>query len=162
MFDWGDGTNSSWIGPINSGDTASTTHAYKAIGTFGITVVAADVNGHVSGVSDPHMISISQGAPILKIQALTGGLFKIKTSIKNAGSLPANSVAWSIVLTGGAFIGKNTSGTITTIAAGSSEPISSKMIIGFGKTVVAVKATCIGSSDAVQQNGTIFLVFIKL
>jgi len=37
-FFWGDGSNSGWIGPYNSGQTATASHAYATVGTFSITV----------------------------------------------------------------------------------------------------------------------------
>jgi hypothetical protein len=162
MFNWGDGTNSTWVGPYNSGVAGTAKHTYTNVGNFSVLAKAKDINGAESGWSEAHIIVISEGAPILEIQTLKGGLFKIKTSIKNTGTLPANNVQWSIILTGGAFIGKNTSGTITSIAAGGESSISSKFIFGFGKTVVTVTAMVPESSDAVEQNGTIFLFFIKL
>ena len=155
-FEWGDGQNSGWVTP------GSAQHAWTSIGTFDVTVKARDSNGGESGVSDVHQIVISEGAPALEIQTLTGGLFKIKTSIKNTGTIAASGVHWSIVLNGGAFIGKNSSGTISSIAPGGDTAISSKFILGFGKTEVTVTATIPESSDTVVQNGTIFLFFIKL
>jgi len=162
MFNWGDGTNSTWVGPYNSGVAGTAKHTYTSVGNFSVTVKAKDINGSESGWSDPHIIVISEGAPILAIQPLKGGLFKIKTSIKNTGSLAANNVQWGISLTGGALFGKNSSGTITSIAAGGESSISSKFIFGFGKTVVKVTAMVPESSDTVEQNGTILLFFIKL
>jgi outer membrane protein assembly factor BamB len=162
LFDWGDGTNSTWVGPYNSSVPGTAPHAWASAGNFSLKAKAKDVNGAESDWSNPHIIVISEGAPILEIQPLKGGLFKIKTSIKNTGTLAANNVQWSISLTGGAFIGKNTSGTITSIAAGDEASISSKVILGFGKTVVKVTAMIPESSDTVEQNGTILLFFIKL
>jgi outer membrane protein assembly factor BamB len=162
LFDWGDGTNSTWVGPYNSSVPGSASHVWTDAGNFSVKAKAKDVNGAESGWSNPHILVISEGAPILEIQTLKGGLFKIKTSIKNTGTLPANNVQWSISLIGGAFIGKNTNGTITSIAAGADASISSKFIIGFGKTVVTVTAMVLESSDTVEQNGTILFFFIKL
>jgi hypothetical protein len=162
FFDWGDGTDSGWVGPFNSGVAGTAKHTYTGVGTLSILVKAKDSNGGESGWSDPHNIVISEGAAILKIQPLKGGLFKVKTSIKNTGSLAADNVQWTISLTGGAFIGKNSSGAITSIAAGGESSISSKFIIGFGPTLVKATAMVPTSSDTVEQNGTIFLFFIKL
>jgi hypothetical protein len=53
MFDWGDGTNSGWLGPFNSGSTASATKTWTVKGTYNITVVAKDVHGMLSEWSDP-------------------------------------------------------------------------------------------------------------
>lgn len=156
MFDWGDTTFSEWVSP------GSANHAWEGVGTFSVLVKAKDINGGESGWSAAHPIAISEGAAIIEIQTISGGLFKVKTSIKNIGTLPATNVNWSIILTGGAFIGKETTGTISSIAAGASVAISSKFILGFGKTVVTVTAENPETSDIKEQNGTILLFFIKL
>lgn len=57
-FSWGDGTYSGWIGPFNSGDEASTRHAWTEKGTYNITVKAKDIKGDESDWSDPLIISM--------------------------------------------------------------------------------------------------------
>jgi hypothetical protein len=162
MFDWGDGTFSEWIGPVNSGIPAETTHAYTGVGTFSVYVKAKDINDGESGWSEAHTISISEGTSKLDISAVTGGLFKVKATIKNIGVLPAANIAWNITLVGGAFIGKESSGTITSLAAGAEQEITSKLIIGLGKTVVTVTATNPDSTATVDKDGKILLIFIKI
>lgn len=162
MFDWGDTTFSDWVGPYDSGDEGNAEHTYTSIGTFNILVKAKDSNGGESGWSAAHPIAISEGTASIQIQTITGGLFKVKTSIKNTGTLTATDIDWSITLTGGAFIGKETTGNIASLTAGASQAISSKLILGFGKTVVTVTATGAESSDTKEQNGTVLLFFIKL
>jgi hypothetical protein len=162
MFDWGDTTYSEWVGPFSSGSEASAKHTYTDVGTFNVLVKAKDTNGGESGWSAAHQIAISEGFAALEIQTITGGLFKVKTSIKNVGTLPIASIAWNITLVGGAFIGKQSTGTITSLAPGASQAISSKFILGFGKTVITVKATSADASDLKEQNGTILLFFIKV
>ncbi len=44
-WDWDDGTNSGWVGPYNSGETACKSHIWDAIGTYVIKVKAKDVYG---------------------------------------------------------------------------------------------------------------------
>ena len=41
-FDWGDGTNSGWLGPYMSGMTANTAHAWSSQSTFTVKVKAKD------------------------------------------------------------------------------------------------------------------------
>ena len=160
-FDWDDGTNTGWLGPYSSGATVTATHAWSSIGDYDITVKAKDEKGKESDFSPPHTITIVE-SPVLKIDWIMGGLFKVKTLIKNIGGLPANNIAYSITLTGGAFIGKETTGTIASLAPGASETVKSKFILGFGATVVKVTATIPESSDTKEQNGTVMLFFIKL
>ena len=44
-FDWGDGTNTGWIGPYNSGETASAKHTWTEKGNYVIRVKAKDSHG---------------------------------------------------------------------------------------------------------------------
>jgi hypothetical protein len=53
LFDWGDGTNSSWIGPFASGVTATAQHKWTTKNTYLIKVKAKDINGAESSWSDP-------------------------------------------------------------------------------------------------------------
>ena len=97
--------------------------------------------------------------PVIEIGNITGGLFKVKAVIKNTGGTGATNVQWSIKLTGGLIIlGKESTGTIPTIAAGATADISSKLILGFGRTIITVTADIATES----QNATVLLVFIKI
>jgi len=44
-IDWGDGTQSSWLGPIISGDTLTTTHAFMSKGIYTVKAKAKDTYG---------------------------------------------------------------------------------------------------------------------
>jgi len=160
MFDWGDSNNSGWVGPYASGTPAHASYMWAATGDYQIKVKAKDENGGESNWSLAHTISIVAG-PILKIENITGGLFKIKATIRNIGEGAANNINWSIKLTGGlVLLGKDTSDLISTIASGGEQSIASKLIIGFGKTVITVTATAPDNSATKQQNATILLFFI--
>jgi len=56
-FDWGDGTNSGWIGPKNSGETCKASHSWSK-GSYKIKVKAKDTGDHVSVWSDTLDIKI--------------------------------------------------------------------------------------------------------
>jgi hypothetical protein len=58
MFDWGDGTFSGWIGPMNSGETASAKKTWNTKGTYPVKVVAKDTHGISSVWSDPLPITM--------------------------------------------------------------------------------------------------------
>jgi hypothetical protein len=59
LFDWGDGSNSSWIGPYNSGTTASANHSWSAGGTYQVKVKAKDTWQMQSGWSDALSVLIN-------------------------------------------------------------------------------------------------------
>jgi len=58
MFDWGDKSDSSWIGPYNSGEIVNSSHIWKRRGNFDIKVMAKDIYGHQSDWSDPLSVAI--------------------------------------------------------------------------------------------------------
>lgn len=58
LFDWGDGTESGWKGPYNSGEKANTSHRWANIGTYNIKVKAKDENGVQSVWSDPLTVAM--------------------------------------------------------------------------------------------------------
>jgi hypothetical protein len=58
LFDWGDGTDSGWIGPYNSNDIASASHSWTDKGNYQIKVKAKDNFGHESDWSEPLSISM--------------------------------------------------------------------------------------------------------
>ncbi|OYT29665.1 hypothetical protein B6U98_01690 [Thermoplasmatales archaeon ex4572_165] len=57
-FDWGDGTNSGWIGPFNSGRMGVSSHMWNEPGTYEITVIAQNMKGLLSGLSEPLNITV--------------------------------------------------------------------------------------------------------
>jgi hypothetical protein len=69
MFDWGDGTFSGWVGPINSGETASAKKTWNTKGTYQVKVVAKDTHGVLSVWSDPLPITmpLSYKMPFLQL-----------------------------------------------------------------------------------------------
>jgi len=58
LFDWGDGTQSGWLGPFPSGDTVQASHVWRAQQTYEIKVKAKDDNGRESEWSDPLSVSV--------------------------------------------------------------------------------------------------------
>ena len=58
FIDWGDETNSSWIGPFESGEICEVSHVWSEKGTYEIKVKAKDVHGAESVWSDPFVVSM--------------------------------------------------------------------------------------------------------
>ncbi len=61
---WGDGTQTNWLGPFNSGEEATATKSWNAKGTYSITVKAKDVNDAESVFSEPLSITVKKNKAI--------------------------------------------------------------------------------------------------
>lgn len=64
LFDWGDGTDSDWQGPYNSGDECNLPHSWTKKGSYEIKVKAKDMHDLESDWSDPLQITMSKNKPI--------------------------------------------------------------------------------------------------
>ncbi|UCF13602.1 MAG: PKD domain-containing protein [Thermoplasmatales archaeon] len=160
MFDWGDGTFSAWSALMPHQTPYQESHAWDTAGTYEVRAKAKDANGGESDWSSAHTITIVEG-PIVDIGAVTGGLFRVNAKIKNDGAVAATGVQWSISLVGGAFIGKETTGT-DDIPAFGEITATSKLIIGFGATVVTVTAEIPEMSDTKELDGFVLLFLINV
>jgi len=159
--DWGDETYNDWIGPYQSGEEITLTHTFTEKGAFSITAKAKDAYGVQSDISDPYNVDILTS--VIEIDVIKGGLFKVKTILKNMADVDINNVDWSIVLEGGLiFIGDISSGTITSIPPGGEVPISSGIILGFGETKVRVTVEIPECTDTREQDARVFLFYIKV
>jgi len=68
LFDWGDESTTSWIGPYNSGVTCIGTHSWNRSGTYNIKVKAKDIHNNESSWSIPLTIEIQNETQIPKNQ----------------------------------------------------------------------------------------------
>ncbi len=59
-FDWGDGTDSGWVGPYPSGDIGSASHIWDDEGDYYIKAIAMDENGDTSDWSYTSKINITE------------------------------------------------------------------------------------------------------
>jgi hypothetical protein len=58
LFDWGDGSNTGWIGPMDSGKRIEAEHSWETKDNFGIRVKSKDIQGHESLWSDSLSVNI--------------------------------------------------------------------------------------------------------
>jgi hypothetical protein len=63
-FDWGDGTNSGWIGLYDSGDTVSESHKWTSRGNYEIKVKSKDIYDYESDWSDPLIVTMPRNRAI--------------------------------------------------------------------------------------------------
>jgi hypothetical protein len=71
IFDWGDGTLSSWLGPYQSGQTVEEEHAWTELGDYEVKIRAKDIWGVTSDWSEASVISIVEDQAPIK-PAITG------------------------------------------------------------------------------------------
>jgi len=58
LWDWGDGTNSGWLGPYNSGSLVTESHSWADQNTYEIKVRVKDPDGLMSDWSDPLSVTM--------------------------------------------------------------------------------------------------------
>jgi len=63
LFNWGDGTDSGWIGPYPSGQTIEASHIWTELGDYEVKVMAQDIYNSKSDWSEPAIISIVENQP---------------------------------------------------------------------------------------------------
>jgi len=65
LFDWGDGTDSGWLGPYNSNLSVNINYTWANNGEYEIKVKAIDMHGAESEWSEPLSISIHKSKPYI-------------------------------------------------------------------------------------------------
>jgi len=67
LFDWGDNTNSGWLGPFTSGEVCEASHAWTDKASYSVKVQARDIFGAISDWSEPLPITMPyKYSPILQ------------------------------------------------------------------------------------------------
>lgn len=161
LFDWGDDSNTGWLGPYTSGSEINASHIWGELGDYNVKVQAKDVYSSTSEWSDPIIINILEN--LLEVKLISGGLFKVKSFIKNNDVSDINNIQWSIDIDGGLIIlGKRTTGLISIIPSGDETKIVSNMILGFGAINVKITAEMPEVSNMREQSGFVFLLLITI
>jgi hypothetical protein len=87
-------------------------------------------------------------APEIVIDSISGGM-GISAVVKNTGDAAGTDIAWSIKSAGTVFVGKEKSGTISSLAPGASVTIKTGFMLGFGSIAITVTAdTATKTADA--------------
>jgi choloylglycine hydrolase len=81
-FDWGDGTDSGWIGYYEQGEICSTTHIWAEEGNYEIRVKTKDIYGLESEWSDPLFVSMPKNKKINLLNIDFNGILKLFPFIK--------------------------------------------------------------------------------
>jgi len=118
---------------VNSQDGTVVAEPRTAEVTAGGIVWTDNRNGH----KDIYYAPLPM--PVIGIPSISGGM-GVKATVTNSGTEDASSVDWSIQLSGLIFVGKEATGTIDTLAAGSETTISTGLVFGIGPTTITVTA----------------------
>ncbi|MCX6661851.1 MAG: choice-of-anchor J domain-containing protein [Euryarchaeota archaeon] len=131
--------------------------------TINISWQYVGFNGQSFGVDDIEIQGTPASEPALQITSITGPI-GIKATIENTGTADATNVQWSINLDGGfILLGKSKAGEEPTIPVNSSIDVKIPLILGFGKTIIHVVASCAeGVSTEKTQNATVLLIFVSI
>jgi len=153
FIDWGDGTNSRWVGPFPSGMMVMVNHTWSQSGTYTLKVKAKDAYGAES-IWSPFTITID--GPGLDIE-ITGGL-GITATINNTGTIDATNISWEIVFAGGLVIPAQKTGMITNLPMGELS-ILHMVVFGLGKKSFTVSLTADDGITA-EKTANVFLFLI--
>jgi hypothetical protein len=80
MFDWGDGSNSGWIGSFDSGEEGSASYVWTNDGIYNIKVKAKDINGAESHWSNPLSVNMPKNKNQLQFNYINKILKQITIS----------------------------------------------------------------------------------
>jgi PKD repeat protein len=157
-WDWGDGNISDWAGPYPSGQIASGSHSWTAVGTYEIRARLKDSYGAESNWSEPLVITITNTDFSIDIR----GGFGVTATIKNIGGTNVTDIQWTMTLTGGlVLLGKTKSGTAPSLEPNATTSFKDSPILGIGKTTIQVNVTCAeGVTITKSATGTVFLFFV--
>ena len=72
LFDWGDETDSGWVGPFGSGQTGRASHIWTELGEYQVKVMAKDDYDYQSDWSEPANITIIENEPPGKPKMVDG------------------------------------------------------------------------------------------
>lgn len=101
MFDWGDGSQSDWLGPQPSGEEVEATNSWDSAGTYFVKAKAKDSPlGEESDWSYyPVIVEIVlPPVPSLNVTIKQGISLSIGIDIENDGELDFENIAWNITV----------------------------------------------------------------
>jgi len=144
LVEWGDGTNSGWVGPYQSGEVIMLSYYWGETEDYLIKVIAKDIYGEESDFSTPIWMNVTAG-PELDIIIRPSG-FGVAATIVNRGKETAVNTTWNITLDGGIiFFGESKESNITEILPGEAVNVFS-LVFGFFN--ININATVGSSSDS--------------
>jgi hypothetical protein len=157
----------SWVAvsPIEGNSTGEQDPITVTINTKGLingTTYQCSIQINSNGGNEAFGVSVAIGTiPRFEIMEIAGGLLRIKTVIKNNGTADAIGVDWKITIGGNGLVlfGKETTGTLSTLAIGEEQTISSRFILGLGNVVVTVAVQNAEAFPVMKKTSADLLLF---
>ena len=136
FVDWGDDTNTSWLGPFEPDNIPDVNHTWMEGGDFVIRCKVKDVFGNESDWSENLTMQIASP----EIESITGGL-GVTVTVNNTGTATSKNLTVKLHVEGGILnlINKTVNETYD-IEAGGSQTLSTGILIGLGSIDITVKA----------------------
>ena len=135
---------------------------YETEGTYTVSLKVSGLGASDTERKEDYIMVLPPGAFNVTIGTITGGLLRVKAEVLNTGSLDITDMNWSIVLSGGLVIlGRNTTGTTSSLPIGESAAIESRALFGFGKVSITVRVELPEGQIATKTvDGTLLLFFL--
>ncbi|PNX49996.1 MAG: hypothetical protein BV458_14000, partial [Thermoplasmata archaeon M9B2D] len=135
---------------------------YETEGTYTVSLKVSGLGASDTERKEDYIMVLPPGAFNVTIGTITGGLLRVKAEVLNTGSLDITDMNWSIVLSGGLVIlGRNTTGTTSSLPVGESAAIESRALFGFGKVSITVRVELPEGQIATKTvDGTLLLFFL--
>ena len=151
-FDWGDGTNSGWIGPYASDVEVTKSNSWDTVGVYTVKVKVRDDQDAESDWSEPATtVNITKGEPDIKIAFNNKFEFKkITATITNNLDSEIKDAYWEINVQGGLLKKMNTTVNDTVnLTAGDNLAIFNnfKMLPMFGRLSIEITVDIPGYAD---------------
>ena len=158
LWNWGDGSQSGWLGPYVSGQTTSASHAWTDAGVYEIRVKLKNTNGTESYQSKPHIVEI-KSYPLPRFEITFNGP---NILVKNIGDADATNVHVRRHLDGGVIIlGKDKTVSFSSIFVGETKVAKIGWIFGLGITKITISVSCDeGVNESISHYAKILLFFI--
>jgi hypothetical protein len=147
-----------WSTPGKVDGSANVPDERKALDICGLGAAWNDATGVFFGP-----LSILPPAPKLSVSISTGFGIGMKGTINNTGNAAATNLKWTVTIKGG-ILGKidtTFNGTIASLAAGASTPLSTGMVFGLGTITLTLSAISDEGAAAgpTTKDGTQLIIF---
>jgi hypothetical protein len=162
LVEFGDGSDSGWLGPYANNSEVEVKHTYDSADTFDVRAKVKDSLDEESDYSNTVSIEIiSPPNKMINMRQSLLGLGRVKVTLTNNGEVDLENVDWEMSITGGILkrINVTNNGTIDNLAIEKSVAVISGgmfgqgSISGFGQISGEIKVSTEGYSNAKQIKG---------